>query len=99
MADEVVHDEVVHDIEGSRYVLRRGEQELGEAGYDLREGVIRFLHTEIDPEVGEHGLGTILARGALDDVRATSDRRVVPLCPFIRHFIETHEDYRDLTTR
>jgi predicted GNAT family acetyltransferase len=42
------------------------------------------------------GLGTRLARGALEDARA---RGVVvePYCPFIAHFIERHlDEYRDL---
>jgi uncharacterized protein len=41
------------------------------------------------------GVGTTLARGALDDVRARA-RRLVALCPFIAAYLERHGEYADL---
>lgn len=92
--------QVVHDPSRSRYVLRRGDDELGFAEYETGErGEIVFTHTEIDPERQEKGLGSQLVRGALDDVRANSTARVVAKCPFVFKFISTHEEYQDLTRR
>jgi len=54
-----------------------------------------FTHTEIDPEFEGKGLGSQLARGALDAVRAEGSR-VVPLCPFMAGYIERHPDYQAL---
>lgn len=91
---------IVHDEANSRYVLMRHGTELGETVYARpKPGVIEFLHTGINPSQQEHGLGSRLAAGALDDVRATSNDRVVALCPFIRAFIQRHPDYADLTRR
>jgi len=101
-ADIALTDEltVVHDEQNNRYVLVRGGIELGQSVYDRPEpGVIEFLHTEIDPELQEHGLGSRLAAGALDDVRANSSDRVVALCPFIRGYIQKHPEYADLKSR
>jgi predicted GNAT family acetyltransferase len=92
-------DEVVHEPENHRYVLRCGDRQLGEAAYELRDGVIDFTHTVIDPAVEERGLGTILVSGALDDVRASSDRTVIATCPFVKHFVGTHAAYQDLLSR
>lgn len=93
-------DRVEHDQDGSRYVLKRGDEVIGETVYRTREdGTIDFQHTEIDPERQEKGLGSQLVRAALDDVRSNSDARVAATCPFTRHFIETHPDYQDLLTR
>jgi hypothetical protein len=33
--------------------------------------------------------------GALDEVRG-ADRKVLPLCPFIKRWIESHREYIDL---
>ena len=44
---------------------------------------------------GGHGLGGTLVRGALDDVRARGGS-VVPLCPFVRGWIDRHPEYQDL---
>jgi uncharacterized protein len=93
-------DTVVHEPENHRYVLKRGDQELGEAVYvDGERGEIVFTHTEIDRALQEKGLGSALAKGALDDVRATTDRKVVAQCPFIFRYISEHDEYQDLTSR
>jgi len=91
---------VEHDPENDRYVLMRDGVELGQTVYDRPErGVIEFLHTEVDQSLQEHGLGSALAAGALDDVRANSADRVIALCPFISGFIRKHPEYADLRTR
>jgi predicted GNAT family acetyltransferase len=93
-------DVVVHEPSRSRYVLKRGDEELGEAVYEMGErGEIVFMHTEIDPEVQEKGLGSQLVRAALDDVRGNSTARVVAKCPFVFRFISEHDEYQDLTSR
>ena len=91
---------VVHDQEHDRYVLMRDGVELGQTVYDRPEpGLIEFLHTEVDTALQEHGLGSALAAGALDDVRAHSTDRVAAICPFISGFIRKHPEYADLRTR
>jgi len=81
--------------DADRFEIRDGDRLLGIAAYQLRGEEIRFTHTEVDPDVGEKGLGSTLVRQALDDVRGRG-LRVVPLCPFVRAFIEKHPDYADL---
>jgi len=91
---------VVHEPENSRYVLLRDGVEVGQTVYDRPEpGLIEFLHTEVDTSLQEHGLGSALAAGALDDVRANSADRVSAICPFISGFIRKHPEYGDLRTR
>jgi len=91
---------VVHDPENDRYVLLRDGVEIGQTVYDRPEpGMIEFLHTEIDRSLQDHGLGTALATGALDDVRANSTDRVSAICPFISGFLRKHPEYADLKTR
>lgn len=93
-------DVVEHDAENNRYVLKRGDREIGQAVYQRgKRGEIDFVHTTIDEELQEKGLGSRLASGALDDVRAHSDARVVASCPFINKYIAEHPDYQDLTQR
>jgi predicted GNAT family acetyltransferase len=65
------------------------------AEYRLKPGVITFVHTEVPKELGGRGIGSKLAKGALDQVRARG-LKVVPLCPFIKAWIEKHPEYQDL---
>ena len=81
--------------EESRYEIRDGDRVLGFAAYEHRGDTMVFTHTEVDPDAGQDGLGSRLVRAALDDVRSKGGS-VVPLCPFVRGWIERHQDYADL---
>lgn len=54
-----------------------------------------FHHTETDDAFAGQGLASQLVQQALTDVRA-SDRRVVPVCPFVAHYVEKHHDFDDI---
>ncbi len=62
----------------------------------LKDGeVYDLVHTEVGDAYEGQGMGGKLARGALDAVRAAGGR-VVATCPFIKGWIDKHEDYQDL---
>ncbi len=63
--------------------------------YDLAPGMITFTHTVVPKALGGRGVGSALARGALDQVRAKG-LKVVAQCPFIAAFIQKNADYQDL---
>lgn len=86
---------VVHVPELTRWEVCVGAQMAGFTEYFMKDDRFVFVHTEIGEEFGGRGLGSILARGALDDLRAMG-RMLVPLCPFIRDWVDGHEDYREL---
>ncbi|AYF97984.1 GNAT family N-acetyltransferase [Protaetiibacter intestinalis] len=92
-------DRVVDLPERSRFVLERDGEVIGKALYRREPGVITFTHTEIDPTIQERGLGSLLAKSALDAVAAEEGTRVVALCPFIAAYVERHPDYQPLLTR
>lgn len=79
-----------------RYEARIGGQLAGRAEYQLTDRLIVFTHTEVDEAFEGRGVGGALARFALDDVAAQGDRRVLPLCPFIKSWIGRHPDYHHL---
>ena len=65
---------------------------IAAAYYELAGGVITFVHTEVPPELGGRGVGSKLAKGALDQVR-TDGLRVIAQCPFVKAWIDKHPDY------
>lgn len=87
--------EVRDNPEESRYEAWTDGELAGFAEYRTRAGAVVFTHTEVADRFEGRGIGSALARGALDDVRG-SGREVVPLCPFIKGWIEKHPDYQDL---
>ena len=79
----------------ARYEARLGDELAGFSAYRLTNGQITFTHTEVDDAYEGQGVGSALARYALDDARERG-LAVVPRCPFIAAWIERHPDYGDL---
>ncbi|GAB6901194.1 GNAT family N-acetyltransferase [Kineosporia succinea] len=68
------------------------------AGFTEHRGlgpVVSFVHTEIAPEYGGQGLATQLIRSALDTERERGSK-ILPVCPFVKAFVEKHPEYLDL---
>jgi predicted GNAT family acetyltransferase len=79
----------------SRYEAIDAGEVVGIARYVRRGGKTIFVHTEVDDDREGEGIGSVLVGAALDTERAV-ERPVVPLCPFVRAYIERHTEYADL---
>lgn len=86
--------DVRDDADAQQYEVTVDGTHAGLAHYRrVRDGRV-FDHTEIDSAFEGKGIGSVLARGALDDVIA----RGIPFaatCPFIVRFLERHPEYGD----
>ncbi|HEY2877140.1 GNAT family N-acetyltransferase [Nocardioides sp.] len=71
----------------------------GFSAYDLTDGGIMILHTEVDDAFEGQGVGSALARQMLDLIRADGELKVTVLCPFVNAWLRRHPDYQDLTRR
>lgn len=87
-----MNSEVRDNTESSRYEFDTGSG-LAIMTYRIDGNVITILHTEAPP--GTKGVGGILARAVLDDVQERG-LKVVPLCPFVKRFIEKNAQYQPL---
>ena len=90
--------QVVDNQVESRYEARLGERVLGIVDYELDPEVdgIVLVHTEVRPDAVGMGVGSALARGALEDVRARGLNLTVE-CEFIAAYLKRHaREYADL---
>ena len=78
-----------------RYHLIVDGVEAGELDYRMHEGRRVFTHTGVRDEYEGQGLAGKLARRVLDDARAEG-LKIVPQCPFVRSYLERHEEDADL---
>lgn len=84
---------VTRNEDENRWEARVDGALAGFAAYHLTDELVVFTHTEVDPAFEGRGVGSALARHALDEVRAEGNRKVMPLCPFIKAWIGRHREY------
>jgi predicted GNAT family acetyltransferase len=87
-------DTVRNNIAEHRYELTV-EGHLAATYYQIADGVITFVHTEVPDALAGRGVGSKLVKGALDQVRSQG-LKVVAQCPFVKAYIEKHAEYADL---
>lgn len=90
---------VTHDPASSRYVLTIDGEQKGELDYIATEATIEIPHTVVDPSLRGSGLGAKLVQESLDDIRDSTELRVIPTCPFVATWLLKHPDYAQLTRR
>ena len=87
--------QVVDEPARQRYEARIGDRVAGFTEYRAVRGRVILVHTEVDPPFEGRGIGSRLASGALDDIRARG-LKVTVKCPFIAAFLKRHPAYLDL---
>jgi uncharacterized protein len=81
--------------ERERFEISLGGEVVGFIDYHRGPGAISLVHTEVEPAHEGEGLASRLIAFALDSARAEG-LEVLPFCPFVRGFIESHNEYLDL---
>jgi predicted GNAT family acetyltransferase len=89
MSDEVRNNAALHRFELD------ADGHTAVAYYQLAPDVITFTHTEVPPALSGRGIGSKLARGALEAARAQG-LKVVAKCPFVSAYIGKHPEFADL---
>jgi predicted GNAT family acetyltransferase len=79
----------------SRFEISVDGKIAGFAEYQRSDGEIEFTHTVVDDAYEGQGLGSVLVRTALDNVRGDGVQ-VVATCPFVKKYIQRHGEYADL---
>jgi predicted GNAT family acetyltransferase len=95
MSDERNEPEVVLNEAAQRFEIRDGD-DVAVLEYRLRAGDHLVLtHTGVPERMEGKGIGTLLARTALECARQRG-LRVVPLCSFVQAYLQRHPEFADL---
>lgn len=86
---------VADATERNRFEAHIDGKLAGYADYIRTTELVVYHHTEVDGAYEGMGIGSTLARTALDDARRRG-LRVLATCPFIHGWIERHPEYQDL---
>ena len=93
MSETVVTD----NHEARRFEAHVDGRLAGFAEYQLTDELVVFTHTEVDPAFEGQGVGSAIARHALDQLVAGGTRKALPVCTFIKGWIERHPEYLPVT--
>jgi uncharacterized protein len=85
---------VVNRPEGHRFEAQVGG-EVAFLEYALMGSQLTLIHTEVPEALAGQGVGSALAKTALDYARA-NQLKVNPLCPFVRNYLRHHPEYQDV---
>jgi predicted GNAT family acetyltransferase len=84
----------IANIEGERFEADlQGHKAVLE--YHLEGHSVVFTHIEVPRQFEGQGIGGELARAGLDYARHRN-LKVVPLCPFVKNYLEKHPEDQDL---
>lgn len=87
--------EVTDNPAEERYEIRADGELAGFTAYRECPLGLAFDHTKIFDAFEGKGVGSKLIQRTLDDVRARG-LEVLPICPFVKAYIERHPEYVDL---
>ncbi|MER5866054.1 GNAT family N-acetyltransferase [Kitasatospora sp. NPDC002040] len=79
----------------SRFEARVDGELAGFAEYIRSDRLVVYPHTVVEPAFEGRGVGSELARAALDDARKRG-LPVLATCPFIKGWMLRHPEYTDL---
>ena len=75
------------------------DDEVAKAWYRQQGNIVTFTHTDVPDALSGRGVGSRLAKGALEQVRAAGNK-VIALCPFIAAYLRKHEhEYEDILAK
>ncbi|MFV0319192.1 MAG: GNAT family N-acetyltransferase [Microbacterium sp.] len=78
---------VTRNDSAGRYEIHLGDVLAGFVEFSpAPNGELIFPHTEVDPAFKGKGLGSVLVGEAMKDAASRGDR-VLPLCPFVRRYL------------
>jgi predicted GNAT family acetyltransferase len=85
---------VHHNEAANRFEVQQ-DGHLAELDYRRSGNQIIFTHTGVPAELEGRGIGSALARAGLEYAKEQG-LAVVPLCPFVRGYIERKPEYQPL---
>jgi predicted GNAT family acetyltransferase len=63
--------------------------------YQRKQDTLVLIHTEVPAALAGRGVGSALARAALDQARSEG-LSIVPRCPFVVSYVKRHPEYNGL---
>lgn len=91
-------NEVILNTERNRFELEI-ENQIAFIEFDkIEPNVLDMTHTEVPEELSGKGIGSKLAKSALQYSK-DNNLKVIPSCPFIKTYIDKHSEWQPLLAK
>ncbi|MFQ8432310.1 GNAT family N-acetyltransferase [Amaricoccus sp. W119] len=90
-----MEEQVIDNPAEHRFELPLEGEDIAAAYYRIEDGRVVLIHTEVPSQYGGRGIGSKLATGVFDLIRA-SGRKAVLRCEFMGRFYAKHREYDDI---
>ena len=88
-----------NEPDASRYALRDGDELLAVLDYATNGKAISLTRAFTSPAHRGRGLAAEITEFAVDDIEASSDLRVIPMCWYVGEWFDKHPERAELLTR
>ena len=88
-----------HEADARRYAMHLDGSLVAVLDYRINAGQISFNHTFTNPQHRGKGYAAQLVEFAVDDVEATTELKVVPMCWYVGDWFSAHPERTALLTR
>jgi uncharacterized protein len=87
--------QVVDEEAEQRFNATMDGTPAGSLQYAIKYGRLALIHTEVLPAFEGKGVGSSLVRFGIAEARRRG-LRVIPTCPFVRSYVESHPETHDI---
>jgi len=91
--------EILHEVDANRYVMKVDGALVAVADYRSNGTSISFNHTYTQPAHRGKGYAAQLVEYAVDDVEATSSKKIIPMCWYVADWFEANPQRSALLAR
>lgn len=91
--------QIQHEPDASRYTLTIDGELIALADYRINGNSISFNHTYTQPSHRGRGFAAEVVGYAMDDVEASTTRRVLPMCWYVSQWFDEHPERATLLAR
>ena len=91
--------EILHDPDARRYTLRVDGNLIAALDYVEAPTAVSFTHPFTSPVHRGKGFAAQVVEFAVDDVEASGNKRIVPMCWYVAQWFDAHPERAGLLSR
>jgi len=96
---ETMTREFANEKDANRYVLRDGDTLLATVDYASNGHAVSFTRAFTSPQFRGQGLAAEIVEYAVNDVEASGDLRIIPMCWYVGEWFDKHPERAGLLDR